>query len=216
MFKKMLCIGMLLVALTAKAHQTDISTTLLVEKENNSWVLQISASLTAFQQEVRLHYADTPYKTPEEFKQMVLDHLKKNVSFVFNGSDTIRLSNGFVQLGHETKVVFTVEGVPLNQTKLLVKNTAFTDVYKSKSALVILKKGFTKERFVLNDANKHRLVLRVQDTNFVLSTTQEASIFSYQNLFVILCIIGIGFMVKRVFVTKENEEEEDHKLRRLK
>ncbi|SFW20868.1 DUF6702 family protein [Cellulophaga fucicola] len=216
MFKKLLCIGMLLVALTTKAHQTDISTTMLVEKENNSWVLQISASLTAFQQEIRLHYADTPYKTPEEFKQMVLDHLKKNVSFVFNGSNTITLSNGFVQLGHETKVVFTVEGVPAKQTKLLVKNTAFTDVYKSKSALVILKKGFTKERFVLNEANKHRLELRAQDTNFVLSTTQEASIFSYQNLFVILCITGIGFMVKRVFVAKENEEVEDHKLRRLK
>lgn len=206
MFKKFLCLAVLLISLSVKAHQTNISTTMLVEKENNTWVLQISASLTAFQQEIKLHYANTPYKTPEEFKQMVLEHLKKNISFVFNDAAALQLTDGFVQLGHETKVVFKVDGIPTEQHKLLVINTAFKDIYKSKSALIVLKKGYAKERFVLNEENKHTLALKAKDNKFVVSTTQEASILSYQNLFVILCIIGIGFLIKSVFVAKEIEE----------
>lgn len=206
MFKKLIIFAALLTSLSIKAHQTDISTTMLVEKENNTWVLQISASLTAYQQEIKLHYADTPYKTPEEFKQMVLEHLKKNISFVFNDTATLQLTNGFVQLGHETKVVFKVEGIPTEQHKLLVKNKAFTDIYKSKSALIVLKKGYAKERFILNDANKYTLELNALDNKYVLNTAEEASLFSYQNLFVILCIVGIGFMVKRVFIAKETDE----------
>ena len=41
-----------LFSLLGYSHNPDASTTMLVEKENNIWVLQISSSLTAFQQEV--------------------------------------------------------------------------------------------------------------------------------------------------------------------
>ena len=56
MFKKISCIGLLFMVMSAKAHQADVSTTMLVEKEDNSWVLQISASLTAFQHEIQTHF----------------------------------------------------------------------------------------------------------------------------------------------------------------
>jgi len=150
MFKTIFFLFFFLTSITAKAHQPDVSTTMLVEKENNVWILQISASLTAFQQEIRTHYSETPYKTPDEFRQMVLEHIKKNLTIRFNKEQEITLSAGIVKLGHETKVVFEVFGVPTNINSVYVKNTAFKEIYKNQSALVLLKDGFNKEHFVLN------------------------------------------------------------------
>ena len=83
-----------LFSMASFAHNPDASTTMLVEKENNSWVLQISASLTAFQQEIRTHFAETPYKTPEEFQKMVLEHIKNNLEISFNDGENISLGQG--------------------------------------------------------------------------------------------------------------------------
>ena len=107
-------------SLGMKAHQADISTTMLVEKENGTWVLQISSSLTAFQHEIRTHFAETPYETPEEFQQMVIEHIKNNLQLSFNDSQNITLGKGDVRLGHETKVVFQVFGIPSDIKSVLV------------------------------------------------------------------------------------------------
>ena len=179
MYKRILFVGVLFITISAKAHQADVSTTMLVERVNNTWVLQISASLTAFQQEIRAHFAETPYKTPEEFQQMVLKHIKNNLLINFNG-ENISFGEGVVKLGHETKVVFEVFGIPSEIKTVLVKNTAFQDIHKNQSALVLLKEGFNKEHFVLNVANDHTLKLYVDGNTFkLLDTAASNSSFSF-------------------------------------
>lgn len=191
----------LLITMVAQAHQPDVSTTMLVEKENNTWVLQISASLTAFQQEIRTHFAETPYKTPEEFQQMVITHIKNNLEISFNGGNKITLGKGFVKLGHETKVVFEVVGVPLDMQSVVVKNSAFKDIFKNQSALVLLKNGFNKEHFVLNDANNHTLNLEVQTNKFVEKTDSQAASFpseyGYFLIAILLASLGVAFVIKK-------------------
>ncbi|MCM4170776.1 hypothetical protein DHD32_04750 [Arenibacter sp. TNZ] len=199
--------------LTVKAHQADVSTTMLVEKQDNSWVLQISASLTAFQQEIRTHFSETPYQTPEEFQQMVLEHIKNNLQISFNGVGDISLSNGRVILGHDTKVVFEVFGIPSEINSVLVKNSAFKDIHKNQSALFLFKEGFSKEQFVLNEANDHTLALEASGNKFVETGRNEASLFS-SNIGVILLgvsaivvlgvsVLGIGFLFKKFKSRKE-------------
>lgn len=208
MFNKLILLLFLTICVSAHAHQPTSSTTMLVEKENNSWVLQISASLTAFQQEIKTHFAETPYKTPEEFQQMVLDHIKNNFDMTFNETQVITLSHGIVKLGHETKVVFEVIGVPSEIQSVFVKNSAFKDIHNSKSALVILKEGFKKEHFVLNGDNNHSLKLLTNQNKFVLETRNQASFLSSKMLFVMLGILAIAFMVKMIMTKKEIDEKQ--------
>ncbi len=177
MYKKILFIGLLFITLAAKAHQADVSTTMLVERENNTWVLQISASLTAFQQEIRTHFSETPYKTPEEFQQMVLYHIQNNLHISFNGKD-ISFGKGVVKLGHETKVVFEVFGIPSEINSVLVKNSAFKDIHRNQSALVLFKEGFNKKHFVLNNDNNHTLELKVNGKGFVVVGEKKAGLFT--------------------------------------
>ncbi|WP_192877672.1 MULTISPECIES: hypothetical protein [Arenibacter] len=213
MYRRILIICLLFTAMTVKAHQADVSTTMLVEKQDNSWVLQISASLTAFQHEIRTHFADTPYQTPEEFQQMVLEHIKNNLHISFNGVGDISFSNGVVILGHETKVVFEVFGIPSEINSVLVKNSAFKDIHKNQSALFLFKEGFSKEQFVLNEANNHTLALEVSGNKFVEAGHNEASIFSSSTAFVLLgvsaivvlglSVLGLGFLFKKFKRRKE-------------
>lgn len=213
MYRRILFIGLLFMAMTVKAHQADVSTTMLVEKENHSWILQISASLTAFQYEIRTHFAETPYETPEEFQQMVLEHIKNNLQISFNGVGDISLNNGVVILGHDTKVVFEVFGIPSEINSVLVKNSAFKDIHKNQSALFLFKEGFGKEQFVLNKANDHTLALEASGNKFVETGRNEASLVS-SNIGVILLgvsaivvlgvsVLGIGFLFKKFKSRKE-------------
>lgn len=55
----------------ALGHNPSNSTTLLIEGKDGSWMLQIRASLTAFEQEVHIRYSKDSYKTPEEFRNLV-------------------------------------------------------------------------------------------------------------------------------------------------
>ena len=213
MYRRILIICLLFMVLTVKAHQADVSTTMLVEKQDSSWVLQISASLTAFQQEIRTHFAETPYQTPEEFQQMVLEHIKNNLHISFNGVGDISLTNGVVILGHETKVVFEVFGIPSEINSVLVKNSVFKDIRKNQSALFLFKEGFSKEQFVLNEANEHTLELVVSGNEFVEAGLNEASLFSsiigvillgVSAIVVLgLSVLGLGFLFKKFKSRKE-------------
>jgi len=162
----LLLLSILLCFAKGFAHQPDVSTTLLVEKENNIWMLQINASLTAFQYEIKTHFSETPYKTPEEFQKMVLAYVKDNISLQINGNEIKAFGVGMVQLGHETKVVYEVFGIPSEIDSAVLKNSVFKDIHKSQSTLIIAKSAFQKEHFVMNDANDHTITLELANGSF--------------------------------------------------
>jgi len=205
MINKIILFLFLTMNISVFAHQPETSTTMFVEKENNTWILQISASLTAFQQEIKRHYAETPYETPEAFQQMVLEHIKNNLEIIFNDNQGITLSEGIVRLGHETKVVFEVFGVPADIKNVYVKNSAFKDIYNNQSALVLLKEGFNKEHFFLNKKNNHALKLIANQNKFVVDTIKEASFFSSKMIFILLGILGVGVVSKNI-ISKKREQ----------
>lgn len=186
------------------AHQVDLSTVVLVEKENNTWILQVRAPLTAFQQEIKIHYAKTPYKSPEEFKEMVLAHLRKNISLVFNGNQSLLLKKGFVKLGHETNVVFEVDTIPEEINDLVVKNTSFQSIYKSKSALVILKEGFSKKKFVINSDNNYSLELKTEGNQFIEKSINKNKTEVKLNAFFILFFV---FVIVSIVLYKKQKRE---------
>ena len=192
-----------LFSMASFAHNPEVSTTMLVEKENNVWVLQLSASLTAFQQEIKTHYAETPYKTSKEFQQMVLDHVKKNLHITFNNGDDVTFSMGIVKLGHETKVVFEVFGTPSDIKSALITNTVFEDIHRSQGALVLLKGGFQKKQFILNKTNDYTIALQADNNQFTQVVEQKASLMSSAVIFTLIAIIGLGFLIINILKRKK-------------
>lgn len=178
----------------AMAHQADISTTMLLEKSDNNWVLQIRASLTAFQYEVKEEYGDDAYQTPEEFQNLVIQHVKSNLFILFNQQDTAIIQDAFVKLGHETQVVFTLSGVPETINSAYIKNSSFKDIHRNQSALMVLKKDFPKKHFVLNDANGHAASLIVNDSTFQVVLAEKARGTASSSLLIIgfMLVVAVG------------------------
>ncbi|WP_179334468.1 hypothetical protein [Winogradskyella costae] len=196
-------LGLLFFSQSVKAHQPEISTTMLVENSNNIWVLQISASLTAFQQEIKLHYAETPYSSPEEFREMVIAHVKTNLDIEFNGNHEVTLSQGLVKLGHETKVIFQLEGVPKEISSVVVENKTFQDIYNNKSAVVILKEGYDKDNFVLTKDNNHILKLESTGHKFIRVEEKTLSSSSLNVILILFVICALGLLVHSIGIRKK-------------
>ena len=186
-----------------QAHQPDLSSTMLIEREDNTWILQVRAALTAFEYEVAAQFPDRTFNTAEEFQEMVIEHVQANLSIRFNEGDVVVLENPFVKLGHETNVLFEVKGVPETINSVFVKNSSFKDISRNESGLVVFKEGFAKKQFVLNNKNEHSAELKVKENSFVLKsgTALGSAQSSSRSLFVI-GFISIAMLVFFWFKSK--------------
>jgi len=174
--KLLILISALFISFGVQAHQPDLSSTLLVEQSENNWVLQVRASLTAFEYEVEQHFGKSSYATPEEFQDLVLKHLLANISIQYNNDQNVVLQNGKVKLGHETTVTFEVAGTPETMQLLAVNNSSFKEISRNKNALMVIKKGIAREQFILDNKNQHSVKLKVNDTDLevITPTTMKA------------------------------------------
>ena len=99
---------------TIQAHQPDISTTMLVEQADNKWILQVRASLTAFEYEVHAHYSDSAYATPAEFEALVVNHLKEHIQVRINDQKPLFLKKSQVKRNLDWgRIIYQGRGVCL-------------------------------------------------------------------------------------------------------
>jgi hypothetical protein len=157
--KKLFFVLLLISGAGLQAHQADISTTMLVERGEGQWLLQINASLAAFEYEVKTVFPEATFDSPEAFQQLVLDLMLANLEIDFNDGTKAKLHNGIVKLGHETNVVFELKSVPGDLASVSVRNTTFKDIHRNQSALVFLKKGFESKQQILDGSNGHTIRL---------------------------------------------------------
>ncbi len=169
--------GALCLTLGLRAHQPDLSSTILVEQGENNWVLQVRAALTAFEYEVEANYGEGAYTNPEEFQALVADWVRANLAIRFNDGVLTELQKATVSLGHETLVTYQLSAVPAEIQTLLVRNTSFSDIAHNQSALLVLKQGFTKEQFTLNNKNAHTAKLNVTGAQFELVAPAQEHTF---------------------------------------
>jgi hypothetical protein len=197
--KLVLVIGLMLCILSVKAHQPDISTTMILEQSKNNWVVQVNAPLTAFQHEIKAVLGKT-YATPEEFQKLLIEYLKANLVIYFNNQDTVTIQQAYVKLGHETSVVFEISGIPESIKNVYVQNAAFKDINKNQNILVIAKEGFAKTQYILNNSNQHTATLVVDNGVFklIMEDVTSSSYFNRYGLAILL--IGILAVVTIVLV----------------
>lgn len=195
MKKILLSLTLIGASIASNAHGVDISSIVLVEQADNTWTLQIMSSLDAFRKEVKTHFSDSPYTTPEEFKEQLRAHFQKNLKIRVNDKEEVLLGKAVVQLGHETVVSYDGIAFPSNLTTIQIAGGVFKDIYKSKVKLLILKKGYFKQPFILNKKNNYTVDLQVNEKHFVLKDTAEEH-FPYVP-------IGIGIGLLIVFIVFE-------------
>lgn len=180
MSKYIISLCLLLSTYFAHGHQPDISSTMLVEQENGHWLLQVRASLTAFQYEIRNHYGENSYDSPEKFKDLVVEHIMQNFVLTGNDKDSIQLQNGYVKLGHETNVVFEMMGMPKDLDRMAITHKSFSNIHRNQSILLVLKQGVAKDQFILNESNDHTALLTLKDNRFVIqSLASNPTFFPY-------------------------------------
>ena len=139
-------------SLGAQSHGFDYSVMTLTERDNNRWSLQIKASLDAFRKEVKQHFSESPYKTPEQFSQQLLEHITSTLKIVAKDK-SISLGEGTVSLGHETSVFFKEITMPVKSTKIQLINGALKDIYRHTTKLLVVEKNSETKSFILTKSN---------------------------------------------------------------
>lgn len=184
---------------TISAHQPDVSSTMLSQQANKQWALQIRASLDAYKYEAAT-LPKKSYASPEEFQALVIQHVLSNVSIIFDKNIKATLKNPYVKLGHETNVIFEVVGVPDDFKTVEITNRSFKDIGRNKSALIVLKKGFSQEQLVLNNSNNHTVHLALKGKKFIIDDSKGNQVLARPGLFFGMIFLGaIGyFLIKNV------------------
>ncbi len=186
---------------TTEAHQPDLSSTILMEQGDNKWVLQVRAALTAFEYEIEQHFGAAAYTSPEEFQALLAQYVADNISMEWNGIAMVNLQNAVVNLGHETKVSYEVVGLPKNIQSLKVENTSFSDIARNQSALIVVKKGFPRNQFILNNDNRHAVELEVINASFALMLPRPIKTWYY-----LLALLGMASLLTLLhFIYKDQQ-----------
>lgn len=197
--KLVLVIGLMLCIFSVKAHQPDLSATMILEQSRNNWIVQVNAPLTAFQYEIKTVLGKT-YATPEEFQKLLIEYLKANLVICFNNSDTATIRRAYVKLGHETSVVLEISGVPESIKIVYVQNAAFKDISRNQNILILAKEGFSKEQIVLNNENLHTATWVLENDRFKLITEDVVSSAYFNRYALVILIIGLLVIVTIVLV----------------
>ncbi len=199
--KLLLTTVIFLVASTVKAHNPDISSIMLIEKEPGQWLIQLDASLSAFDQEMISVYGENAYSTPEEFKELVINHFRKQLSLSIN-SNNIKFGDAFLKLGHASTLVFNLIDVPVEMIDIIIENKGFKSSHHSKSMFKLVKEGVSDEQFKLNNANNYKVELTLVDNQ--LLPAEEASTNTLGQMFIGLLVAGfVGFhLVKNGFLNR--------------
>ena len=194
--KLFFALAVLLSATTARAHRPDISSFTLVERAPGQWLLRVNASLTAFEHEVEHAYGKGAYASPEEFNQLVLDHLREQITIRTN-EDEVTLADGSVKLGHATTVVFTLSGVADEIEEVFAKNEGFKSIHNSQVIFTLAKEGWDNHQWVLSEENGYQLSGSVKDHQVLLSEASSGS--SWIMIAAIAVIVGLfgWFLFKR-------------------
>lgn len=172
-------------ALSANAHQPDLSSVTLIEQESGQWTMQINASMTAFQYEVWNEFGKDAYATPEEFNQLLLSHLREKIELKVN-DDAVILGDGFVKLGHATAVVFNLSEIPKVMEEVSITNFGFKTIHHSQSVFSIVKEGLDKSQFVLSEENDYQLNVKMKDNQVLVSETSSTD---YQMVVIVIAMI---------------------------
>jgi len=185
------------------AHNPDVSNCIISKTEKGQIILQINSSLTAFKQEVVFRNGEESYKSPEEFRNLVLNYFNSSFSIVINDKDTLQFKNPKVFLGHETKLVAEITGLPKDIHTIHLKNELFKNIYKNQSIVLFLLAKLPTEKYTLSSANHHQITIQFNNGNWTeLEKAEKKSLLGFIPYLII--VILASFLIYLIRKRKKN------------
>lgn len=195
------------------AHQPDISTSLLSTTVDGKHILQVTSSLTAFEGEIDYLYSKDAYKTPEEFRELVIKHFEKNVLFIVNHTDTLKFANPIVILGHETKFVVEVLNIPKEINSFYFSNGMFKDMPQNKMAVMLFSEGFPKEQLLLENNNAQSVQLVLNNglwENVAVPRGSDDTNSPFKLVYIFSILLFIGILIAVLFYLYKKRKKSSH------
>ncbi|PWJ56830.1 hypothetical protein CLV98_110141 [Dyadobacter jejuensis] len=175
------------------AHQPNLSS-LMIYEQNGKKLLVIKSSLTGFEGEVNYRYHKDAFKTPEEFRQLVIQQLQEFCEVVVN-DQSIAMKNPQVILGHETTVFAELDNFPDSIQSIYVKNELFVNTPNSLSELILSLKELPQKQVVLSEANQYEVKLKLDNSQWIalepkLATSNHSNMLVLGAVSIVL-IVGL-------------------------
>ena len=113
----------------------------------------------------------------------------------------ILFKNTKLFLGHETKLVTEIIGLPETVNMIELKNELFKDIHNNQSTVIFLLEGFPKEKHTLNHSNNHELNISLKNERWesveIGETNPNLSYLLYPSILIILVLIF--FFIRKKF-----------------
>lgn len=180
------------------AHNAQISTIALVQSKDSKWHLILSASLTAFQYEIKNSNPSINLDSlnAEKFQLVILEHLRQKIDIEANGHQAT-LKNARVILGHQTDINFEVIDMPENLQTIDFQQLGFSTLRDHYCVLKIITKNGNESSFMLQKDNNYSVSLVAENNVLVEKVNQSESNFLIY-LLAVLGIIGLTVVYLRV------------------
>lgn len=156
--KKIVALFLILMGINTYAHQPHLASFVFSKTDDGKYVVQFVGALTGFEGEINYNYGENAFKSPEEFRALVIDYFNKSTTFSIN-QQKMTFENPMVILGHETKLVAEVTDVPETVESIEFKNTFFQNTSHNQLTVLFVDSEFPKEKWVLSNKNQHRIRL---------------------------------------------------------
>ena len=167
--KKLYAIFLLiLMSLTAQAHQPDLSMLMIYQNAEGKYFLQLSSSLVAFESMVDYQYGKNSYKTPEEFKGLFIKLFQERFSMESNNQNEMSFGNTKVMLGHETKLIAEVLNMPKDSYSIQIRNDIFKEMPQNQCILIFTGEKLPKQQFILSKENNNEIKLKLENGKWSL------------------------------------------------
>lgn len=187
----------ILMGTIAQAHQPDLSMLMIYQSAEGKYYLQMTSSLVAFESMVDFKYGKNSYKTPEEFKDLVIKHFGESFSMESNNNTKLGFGKSKVILGHETKFIAEVLNMPKEINSMEVRNDVFKEMPQNQCVLIFTGDEFPKQQFVLSKENNNEIKLMFENGNWNLKKNDEKNWADFKTVFslVLILVLLIGTVV---------------------
>lgn len=182
-----------------RAHNSQISTVSLVQNEEQIWNLYISSSFDSFKYQLISKYPDIDIDnlSAEKYQKLLLKYLQENIILTANGEKMANLHNGIIKLGHQTDLIYEVNGLPEKLTSLYLKLDGFENDSKHNSIFKIVTPQLKSKNFILKKDNEFQLSLEKANEEFQLVPKED-------NTSLFLPIMGLTVLVLTTILAISN------------
>ncbi len=178
---------------TVNAHNSQVSTIVLVQNEQRIWSLNLSNSFDGFRYQLIKNYPDKDIDnlTADEFQKLVLKYVQENLYINANDAIAVELQEGVIKLGHHIDLKFKITELPDDLNSLDIRLMGYDENSQHNAILKISTPTYTSGNYVLKKGNQFKLYLQKTNGQFLMVEEIELNILWFIYGLVLVSLLGL-------------------------